>query len=60
MNLVTPKAGAKPELLFKKQTSVQQTHLCLPSKSSSLAGDLGVTNFITLIGTISGTLCLLL
>jgi hypothetical protein len=49
--MVTPKAGAKHELLFNKLTSG------LLIIGSSLAWDLGVTKFTNVRGMILVTLC---
>jgi hypothetical protein len=51
LDLVTPKAGAKQELLFNKQASG------LLRKNSSLARDLGVTKFVKVIVWYLVTLC---
>ncbi len=51
MNLVTPKAGAKHEVLFNETASG------LLKKSSCLAATLGVTKFITNIAYNLVTLC---
>jgi hypothetical protein len=51
INLVTPKAAAKQELLFNQPEAV------LLNKSSRLAAILGVTQFLTMIGKNLVTLC---
>jgi len=51
MNLVTPKATAKHELLFNK------SDLGLLNKNSRLAAALGVTKFTTVIAMNLVTLC---
>jgi hypothetical protein len=53
VNLVTPKAGAKYELLFSKLAS----EAGLLNKSSCLAPALGVTKFIITTDIILVTLC---
>ncbi len=53
MNLVTPKAGAKHELLFNKPAS----EAGLLNKSSCLARALGETKFIDMRDMILVTLC---
>jgi hypothetical protein len=52
MNLVTPKVGAKCELLFNKPTS----EAGLLNKSSCLAPALGVTKFLIVTDMILITL----
>ncbi len=52
-NLVTPKAGAKRELLYNKLAS----EVGLLNKSSHLAPTLGVAKFITIIAMNLVTLC---
>jgi len=51
--LVTPKAGAKHELLFNNMASEAN----LMNKSSCLARDLGVTKFTAMRGMILVTPC---
>jgi hypothetical protein len=53
MNFVTPKAGAKCELLFNKPA----TEAGSLNQSSCLAAALGVTKSIGIIITNWGTLC---
>ncbi len=53
VNLVTPKAAAKHELLFNKLVS----EVGLLNKSSHFAPTLGVTKFITIIAMNLVTLC---
>ena len=52
-NLVTPKAGAKRELLYNKLAS----EVGLLNKSSCLAPTLGVNKFIIVTDVILVTLC---
>jgi hypothetical protein len=53
MNLVTPKTGAKHELLFNELATVAGSL----NKSLRLAATLGVTKFIVVIDMILVTLC---
>jgi hypothetical protein len=53
MNLVTPKAGAKHELLFNKPA----TEVGSLNKSSCLAADLGVTKLLSVIAMNVASLC---
>jgi hypothetical protein len=53
INLVTPKVGAKHELLFNKPA----TEAGLLNKSSHLASALGVPKFIIVVDMIWVTLC---
>ncbi len=53
VNLATPKAGAKHELLFNKL----KPEAGLLNKKSCLAAALGATEFITVIVMILVTLC---
>jgi hypothetical protein len=55
MILVTPKAGAKHELLFNKPVSASEASLLY--KSSCLAAALGVTKFITITAMFLVALC---
>jgi len=49
MNLVTPKAGAKSELLIKKVSLGSDPEAYLLSNNSSIAEITGVIKFITII-----------
>jgi hypothetical protein len=55
MILITPKVGAKRELLFNELASASEASLL--NKSSCLAAALGVTKFITIIAMFLVALC---